>query len=55
METTIAPRILYAERLRGGVVITFEDGKSALYPAALMYDMLPQAERLDEGESTERD
>jgi hypothetical protein len=48
MENPITPRIVSAERLGGGIIITFEDGKSALYPAALMYSMFHQAERLDE-------
>lgn len=55
MEIPIAPRILYAERLRGGIIVTFEDGRSALYPAALLHAVFAQAERLDEGELTERD
>jgi hypothetical protein len=53
METPIAPRIIYAERLGGGIIITFENGKSTLYPAALMYAMFPQAERLDDLELTD--
>jgi hypothetical protein len=40
------PRIIEALRLRDGVVITFEDGKWALYTAALLYAMFPNADEL---------
>jgi hypothetical protein len=39
-------RIIEALRLRGGVVITFENGKCALYTAALLYAMFPNADEL---------
>jgi hypothetical protein len=40
------PRIIEALRLRDGVVITFEDGKCALYTAALLYTVFPKADEL---------
>ena len=40
------PRIIEALRFRGGVVITFEDGKSGHYPAALLYGIFPKADEL---------
>jgi hypothetical protein len=40
------PRIIEALRLRDGVVITFEDGKCAIYPVALLYGMFPDADEL---------
>jgi hypothetical protein len=40
------PRIIEALRLRDGVVITFEDGKCALYTAALLYALFPKADEL---------
>jgi hypothetical protein len=40
------PRIIEALRLRDGVVITFEDGKCALYTAALLFAMFPHADKL---------
>jgi hypothetical protein len=46
MEDLIVPGIIDAERLGDGVIISFEDGTSALYSTALIYAMLPQAERL---------
>lgn len=48
MDPNITPRILTAERLTGGVVIQFSDGKCALYSASLLYDTLPKAEELYE-------
>jgi hypothetical protein len=41
-----APRVIEALRLRDGVVITFEDGKCALYTASLLFAMFPQADEL---------
>jgi hypothetical protein len=40
------PRIIEALRLRDGVAITFEDGKCAVYTAALLYAMFPNADEL---------
>ena len=48
METRRIPRITSAERLDGGVAVTFEDGNSALYSAHLLFDTFPQAEELFE-------
>jgi hypothetical protein len=40
------PRIIEALRMREGVIITFADGKSALYTAALLFAMFPNADKL---------
>ena len=40
------PRIIEALRMRDGVIITFVDGKCALYTAALLYAMFPSADEL---------
>jgi hypothetical protein len=50
METNLKPRIIDAERLRDGVVITFEDGKSALYSASLLQSFFSQAEEMGHAE-----
>ncbi len=42
--------IASAETLDGGVVITFDDGNSALYSSELLYSMLSQAQALIEPE-----
>ena len=42
------PRIVHVERLDGGVIITFDDGKCAVYSAALLYATFPQADEVDE-------
>jgi hypothetical protein len=44
VKTTL--RIIEALRLRDGVLITFVDGKCALYTAALLYAMFPNADEL---------
>jgi hypothetical protein len=46
MKTDLQPRIVYAERLGGGVIIAFEDGKSAVYSASLLESIFSQAEEL---------
>jgi hypothetical protein len=48
METTPDRRILAAERLSVGVVITFDNGECAIYSAALLYSMFREAYRVDE-------
>ena len=44
MSTHSHPRILSAERLNGGVIITFDDGKCAVYSASLLHTTYPYAE-----------
>jgi len=46
METHPVPCIIFAERLSGGVVIAFDDGRCALFSASLLYTTIPQAEDL---------
>lgn len=40
------PRIIEALRMRDGVLVTFEDGKSAIYSAALLFAVFPKAHHL---------
>jgi len=40
------PRIIEALRMSNGVIITFADGKCALYKAALLHAMFPNADEL---------
>ena len=44
----IIPEIVEALRLKDGVVITFEDGRCAVYSTALLYATLPKAHELTE-------
>ena len=48
MENPPIPRIVDADRLAGDLVIAFEDGKTAVYPAAILYAILPQANELND-------
>ena len=43
--------VKYADRLSTGMVIVFTDGKQGLFPAALLYEMLPRSEPLPEAHS----
>lgn len=52
MKTLPKPEILDTERMSSGVLVTFKDGISAIYSAALLYAALDQAEvfeDVDEG------
>jgi DUF971 family protein len=42
------PASFRLKKLSRGVVITFDDGKSALYSASLLRETFPQAEELKE-------
>jgi hypothetical protein len=48
-ENPIIHRIIEALRTRDGVIITFENGKYATYPASLLYSMLPKAVEMSGG------
>jgi hypothetical protein len=37
------PRIIHIERMSGGIVVTFEDGRTALFSGPLLYATLPAA------------
>jgi hypothetical protein len=47
MDSPPESRIRSADKLREGLAITFEDGKCAIYSAALLYAALPQAEQVE--------
>jgi hypothetical protein len=53
METPHQFRIIAAERMHEGVIITFEDGTTALYPTSLLREMLSRAQQVtDERDET---
>jgi hypothetical protein len=43
MDTRPEPRIVSCDRMDNGIVVSFDDGKTALYSAALLHATLPQA------------
>ena len=47
--TSQIPRVVEASRMRGDVVISFADGRSAVYSAALLSAIFSQADELIEG------
>ena len=53
METTPIPRIVYAERVGDDVIIEFDDGECALYPASLLLAILPKAVKIEWSASEE--
>jgi hypothetical protein len=53
METTPIPRIVYAERVGDDVIIEFDGGDCALYPASLLLAMFPQAVKIECSDSVE--
>jgi hypothetical protein len=48
MQTAKPPEILFAEVLRNGLVIAFNDGTCAIYSADLLRQMMPDALPLTE-------
>jgi hypothetical protein len=46
MENAPQPRVIDAERLEDGVIITFEDGKTAVYSATLLRSIFYEAKEL---------
>ena len=46
-------RIISVDRSRDGIVIVFDDGEIAVYPASLLYAHLPQIEEVIHGDGPE--
>jgi hypothetical protein len=46
MATNSEPRIISSDRLHNAIIVAFEDGRTALYSAALLYEAFAQAEDL---------
>jgi hypothetical protein len=46
MDTRPDPRVVSSDRWDSGLIITFDDGKAAFYPTALLYASLSQAQEL---------
>jgi hypothetical protein len=40
----MTPDISEIEKVPGGLLISFEDGRSAIYSTALLYDLLPNVQ-----------
>jgi hypothetical protein len=53
METHAERRILSADRCGGGVMIVFDDGKTAVYPATMLYASLSQIAEVINGDGPE--
>jgi hypothetical protein len=55
MEHLPQQRIISADKVREGLAITFADGKSAMFSAALLYATLPQAQQVEPESEDEAD
>ncbi len=44
-------RILFAERLDGGIIVHFSDGRSAIFSASLLLSVIDRAEDVPELDS----
>jgi len=40
------PRVTFSDRMDNGIVVGFDDGKTAYYSAALLHAVLPQAQMM---------
>jgi hypothetical protein len=47
MDLQPPPKIVSAERSRDGVLIEFDDGNAAFYPASLLAEVFSQAVKLE--------
>jgi hypothetical protein len=55
MDTLRSPRVISADRMDGGLIISFDDGQCGIYSAALLFAALPQAEQVEsDGELGQR-
>jgi len=41
---SVEPRIVGVDRLHDGVVISFDDGKTVIYPSAILHEILNKGE-----------
>lgn len=48
MEDPLPHRVVFAERHHGDLLISFDDGRVALYPAPLLYAALDEPEEMIE-------
>jgi hypothetical protein len=39
-----SPHVTFSDRMNNGIVVGFDDGKTAYYSAVLLYASLPQAQ-----------
>jgi hypothetical protein len=46
MEHSFKPRVESVDKSQEGIIVTFEDGTSAVFSAALLYSMLSQAQQV---------
>lgn len=54
MVKSCPPHIISAERVGDAVLIEFADRKCALFPAALLYEILPEAIEIEDTEPIPR-
>jgi hypothetical protein len=54
MENPRVPEVIEALRLHGDLLITFDDGKCAIYSAALLYGMVDKAGEVIDLDSTDQ-
>jgi hypothetical protein len=55
MERPSEPYILAADKLANSLLITFEDGKCAVFSASLLYATLPLAQKVENDLGYEND
>jgi hypothetical protein len=49
------PHVTHADRHDGGVILTFEDGKTAYYPSTLLRSIFDQAKEFPEVDEDDKD
>jgi hypothetical protein len=46
MAVAIQPRIVMVDRTEEGIVVSFEDNRDAIFPASLLYSLLPHVQEI---------
>jgi hypothetical protein len=54
MKNPRVPQVIEAVRIHGDLLITFGDGKCAVYSAALLYDMFEKADEVIDRDSNDQ-
>lgn len=49
----MTPKIVEVERVPAGLLISFEDGRSAIYSTVLLYELLPNLPTIEDSHSPE--
>jgi hypothetical protein len=53
MDAGIELRVIDVDRIGGDIIVYFSDGKCAIYPTSLLWELLPRAREMTESDAEE--